>query len=107
MTNNCGDCFRSQFASIPGVTLRAVLPGALVTLTSEVGTDLGGQVLGEDIYGLDLISYLVRKNMLMSVTWRCLAGLVAPLRQGFFWHWMAAAFVLSFGVDGSRFTSWR
>ncbi len=33
----------------------AVLPGALMTLTSEVGTDLGGQVLGEDIWGLDIM----------------------------------------------------
>jgi hypothetical protein len=55
MTNNCGNCFCSQFASIPGVAVRAVLPGALATLTSEVGTDLGGQVLGEDVYGLDIM----------------------------------------------------
>jgi hypothetical protein len=53
--SNCGDCFRSQFASIPGVAVRVVLPGALATLTSEVGTDLGGQVLGEDVYGLDIM----------------------------------------------------
>ncbi len=33
----------------------AVLPGALTTLTSEVGTDLGGQVLGEDICGPDIM----------------------------------------------------
>ncbi len=33
----------------------AVLPGALATLTSEVGTDLGGQVLGEDICGLNIM----------------------------------------------------
>ncbi len=51
MTDDCGDCFRSQFASIPGVAVRAVLPGALAALTSEVGTDFGGQVLGEDVYG--------------------------------------------------------
>jgi hypothetical protein len=37
------------------VAVRAVLPGALATLTSEVGTDLGGQVLGEDVYGLDIM----------------------------------------------------
>ncbi len=55
MTNDCGDCFCSQFASIPGVAVRAVLPGALATLTSEVGTDLGGQVLGEDVYGLHIM----------------------------------------------------
>ncbi len=33
----------------------AVLPGALATLTSEVGTDFGRQVLREDIYGLDIM----------------------------------------------------
>jgi hypothetical protein len=55
MTNNFGDGFRSQSASIPGVDVWAVLPGALATLTSEVGTDLGRQVLREDIYGLDIM----------------------------------------------------
>ncbi len=55
MTNNCGDGFRSQFTSIPRVAVWAVLPGALAALTSEVGTDLGGQVLGEDICGLDIM----------------------------------------------------
>ncbi len=55
MTNDCGDGFRSQFASIPGVAVWAVLPGALTTLTSEVCTDLSRQVLREDIYGLDIM----------------------------------------------------
>ncbi len=55
MTNNCSNGFRSQFASISGVAVCAVLPGALVTNTSEVGTDLGRQVLGEDICGLDIM----------------------------------------------------
>ncbi len=55
MTNDCGNGFRSQFVSIPGVAVWAVLPGALTTLTSEVGTDLGRQVLGEDICGLDIM----------------------------------------------------
>ncbi len=40
--SDCSDCFRSLFASIPGVAVWAVLPGALATLASEVGTDLGG-----------------------------------------------------------------
>ncbi len=53
--NDCGDGFRSQFVSIPGVAVWAVLPGALATLTSEVGTDLGRQVHREDIYGLDIM----------------------------------------------------
>jgi hypothetical protein len=55
MTNDCGDGLRSQFASIPGVAVWSVLPGALVTLTSEVGTDLGRQILGKDICGLDIM----------------------------------------------------
>ena len=55
MTNNYGDGFRSQFASIPRVAVWAVLPGALATLTSEDGTDLGGKVLGEDICGPDIM----------------------------------------------------
>ncbi len=37
------------------MAVRAVLPGALATLSSEVGTDLGGQFLGEDVYGLDIM----------------------------------------------------
>jgi hypothetical protein len=53
--NDCGNGFHCQFASIPGVAVWAVLPGALLTLTSEVGTDLGRQVLGEGIYGLDIM----------------------------------------------------
>ncbi len=55
MTNNCGDAFPGQFASIPRVAVWAVLPGAIATLTSEVGTDLVGQVFGEDICGLDIM----------------------------------------------------
>ncbi len=37
------------------MAVRAVLPSALATLTSEVGTNLGGQILGEDVYGLDIM----------------------------------------------------
>ncbi len=55
MTNDCGDDFRSLFASIPGVAVWAVLSDALATLTSEVGTDLSRQVLRGDIYGLDIM----------------------------------------------------
>ncbi len=55
MTNDCGNGFCSKFASIPGVAVWAVLPGALAALTSEVGTDLGTQVLGEDICGFDIM----------------------------------------------------
>ncbi len=53
--NNCGDGFPGQFASVPRVTVWAVLPGALATLTSEVSTDFVGQVFGEDICGLDIM----------------------------------------------------
>ncbi len=53
--NYYGDGFRSRFARIPRVAVWAVIPGALATLTSEVGTDLGGQVLGEDICGPDIM----------------------------------------------------
>ncbi len=55
MTNNCGDSFCSQFTSIPGVAVWEGLPGALATLTGEVGTDLGGKVLGEDICGPNIM----------------------------------------------------
>jgi hypothetical protein len=41
---------------VSAVSLQAfLLPGALATLTSEVGTDLSRQVLREDIYGLDIM----------------------------------------------------
>jgi hypothetical protein len=33
------------------VAVWAVLPGTIATLKSEVSIDLGGQVLGEDIFG--------------------------------------------------------
>ncbi len=52
---HCGDSFRSQFASIPGVAVWAVFPGTLATLTSEVSTDHGGQVLGEDNCGPNIM----------------------------------------------------
>jgi hypothetical protein len=53
--NNCGNGFRSQFASIPGVAVWTVLSGALATLAGEVGTDLGRQVLWENICGLGIM----------------------------------------------------
>ncbi len=34
----------------------AGLFGAFRTLTAEIGTDLGGKVLGKDVYGLDVVS---------------------------------------------------
>jgi hypothetical protein len=55
MTNNCSNSFCSQFLSISGVAVWAILPGTLATLTSKVSTDLGGQVLGEDICGPDIM----------------------------------------------------
>ncbi len=99
--NDCGNSFRSQFASIPGVAVWAVFPGTFATHTSEVSTDLGKQVLGEDICGPNIM--FGKKKIPMSVTGCCLAGLMAPLQRGFFWHWVAAKFVLSSGVDGMRF----
>jgi hypothetical protein len=42
--------------SIPGVAVWAGLSGAFATLTGEISTDLGGKVLGKDVYGLDVIS---------------------------------------------------
>ncbi len=65
--NDCGDGFHSQFASIPGVAVWAVLPGALATLAGEVGTDLGRQVLREDICGLGVM--FGGKNMPMLLGW--------------------------------------
>ncbi len=32
------------------------LSGAFTTLTGEIGTDLGEQVLGKDVHGLDVVS---------------------------------------------------
>ncbi len=62
---------------------------------------LVGKSLGK--ISVALLSCLARKNMPMFVTGRCLAGLMALLQRGFFWRWVAAAFVLSSGVDGLRF----
>ncbi len=80
MLNNCGDSFRSQFASIPGVAVWAVLPGTLVTLTSEVSTDLGGQVLGEDICGPNIM--FGKKNMPMYRALLCIDGVDGAIATG-------------------------
>jgi hypothetical protein len=90
MTNNCGDGFRSQFASIPGVAVWAVLPGALVALTSEVGTDLGRQILGKDICGFD---FMFGEKGHAHVCDMALLGWVASTN--------AAGLLLA--LDGSRF----
>jgi hypothetical protein len=101
--DKCGDGFCSQIARIPRVAVWSVLPGALATLTSEVGTDLGGQVLGEDIYGPDI---MFCKKEHAHVHDRVLLGWVgSTIVAVFFWRWVVAAFVLLSGVDGSRFTS--
>jgi hypothetical protein len=55
--------WRTIAAIVSAVNSRAFLgwlygqfcPGALATFTSEVGTDLGGQVLGEDICGPNIM----------------------------------------------------
>jgi hypothetical protein len=102
MTNDWGICFRSQFASIPGLAVRAVLPGALATLTSKAGTDLGGQVLGEDVYGLDIIfgakehAHVSDMVLLSWVGSTIAAGLLLALD--------GSCFCTLSGVDGSRFT---
>jgi hypothetical protein len=94
MRSNCGNGFRSQFASIPRVVVWAV-PGALATLTSEVGTYLGGLVLGEDICGPDI---MFGKKEHAHVRDRVLAAGLLALG--------GSTFVLSSGVEGSRFASW-
>ncbi len=63
----------------------AVLPGALVTLASEVGTDLVGQVFGEDICGLDIMfgekehAHVHDRGLLGWVGSTILAGLLLVL----------------------------
>ncbi len=42
--------------SIPGVAVWERLCGAFTTLKGKVGTNLGGQVLGEDVNGLGVVS---------------------------------------------------
>ncbi len=79
----------------------AVLPGTLATLTSEVSTDLGRQVLGEDICGPNIM--FGKKKHAHVCDRALLGGSIAPLRWGFFWHWVEATFVLSSGVDRLRF----
>ncbi len=51
-----------------------------------------------------LMSFLARKNMPILVTGHCFVGLVAPLRQGFFWRCTAATLALLSGVEGLRLT---
>jgi hypothetical protein len=102
MMNDCSNCFCSQFASIPGVAVRAVLPGALATFTSEVGTDFGGQVLGEDVYGLDIMfgekehAHVSDMALLIWVGSTIAAGLLLALD--------GSRFCTLSGVDRSRFT---
>ncbi len=85
MTNNCSNSFHSQFASIPGVTVWVVLPGILASLTSEVSTDLGGQVLGEYICGLNIIfgkkkhAHVRDRGLLGGVDGTIAAGLLLAL----------------------------
>ncbi len=110
MTNNCGDSFCSQFASIPGVAVWAVLPGALATLRGEVGTDLGGQVLGEDIcdpnimFGKEKHAHVHDRALLGWVGSTIAAGLLLALSGGRFcalvWgRWIALCIaVLILGV---------
>ncbi len=63
----------------------AVLPGTLVTLTSEVSTDLGGQVLGEDICGPNIMfgkekhAHVRDRALLGGVNGAIAAGLLLAL----------------------------
>ncbi len=90
MMNDCGNSFCSQFASIPGVAVWAVLHGTLTTLTSEVSTDLGGQVLGEDIccpnimFGKKKHAHVQDRVLLGGVNSTIVAGLLLALGSGHF-----------------------
>ena len=103
MTNNCSDSFSSRFASIPGVAIWAILPGTLVTLTSEVSTDLGGQVLGEDICGPNI---MFGKEKYAHVRDRALLGWVgSTIAAGLLLALDGSCFCTLSGVDRSHFTS--
>ncbi len=101
--DDCGDGFRGQFASILRVAVWAVLPGALATLTSKVGTDLGGQVLGEDICGLEIM--FGEKEHAHVHDWALLGWVSSTIPAGLLLRWVAANYVLLSGVDRSRFAS--
>ncbi len=63
----------------------AVLPGTLTTLTSEVSADLGGQVLGEDICGPNIMfgkkrhAHVFDRALLGGVNGAIAAGLLLAL----------------------------
>jgi hypothetical protein len=90
MKNYCSGSFHSQFVSISGVAVWAVLPGALGTLTGEVGLDLGGQVLGEDIcspnimFGKEKHAHVCDRVLLGWVGSTIVVGLLLALSGGRF-----------------------
>jgi hypothetical protein len=92
MTNNCSNSFCSQFASVPEVAVWAILPGTLATLTSEVITDLGGQVLGEDICGPDIMFGKKKHAHFRDRALLCIGGVDDAIAMG-----------LLLAFDGSRF----
>ncbi len=84
MTNNCSHSFHSQFASIPGVAVWAIIPGTLATLTSKVSTDLGGQVLGEDICGPDIMFGKNKHAHVHDRALLCIGGVDGTIATGIF-----------------------
>jgi hypothetical protein len=82
MTNNCSDSFSSRFASIPGVAIWAILPGTLVTLTSEVSTDLGGQGLGEDTCGPDIMFVKKKHSQVCDKALLCIGRVDGAIAMG-------------------------
>ncbi len=80
--SNSSDSFCSQYASIPGVAVWAILPGTLATLTSEVSTDLGGQVLGEDICGPDIMFGKKKHAHMHDRALLCIGGVDGAIAMG-------------------------
>ncbi len=69
----------------------AGLSGAFTTLTGKVGTNLGGQVLGEDVNGLGVISGEEHAHI---NDWALLFRVGGTVAAGFF-----------FALYGSRFST--
>ncbi len=89
--------------SIPGEAIWAGLSGAFTTLTGKFGTNLGGQVLGEDVDGLGVVSG--EEEHVHISDWVLLCRVGGTDAVGFFWRCMAAALAPLSGVEGLRLTS--
>ncbi len=76
--------------SIPGVAVWAGLSGAFTTLTGKVSRNLGGQVLGEDVNGLAVVSgeeehaHINDWALLCRVGGTVVAGILLALYGGHF-----------------------